>query len=343
MTISILNPIEYPSWDSLLETSGQTTFFHTAAWARVLSESYGYKPLYFTILDGGKLVGLIPVMEIDSFLTGKRGVSLPFTDICHPIADTDETFNRLFDAVTKHGRKAGWKRLELRGGSRFLRDAPAAVEHVVHTLDLSPDEKEVRKRFKPNTLRNIRRAEKEGVSVSRLRSREAVADYYKLHCGTRRAHGLPPQPWVFFEKICQHVISAGQGFVCLASHKGKNIAGLICLHSNNQAIYKFGASERDSLGLRPNNLVMGEAIKWCCRNGIRSFHFGRTEPENEGLLQFKRGWGVAEGRLQYFNYSIKENGFVGRSNSAKTSYAFFKLMPLPALRLAGGLIYRHMG
>ncbi|RPJ11072.1 MAG: methicillin resistance protein, partial [Deltaproteobacteria bacterium] len=77
MNISILNPIEHPDWDDLLLTADRATFFHTTAWARVLSESYGYKPLYFAAIDNGKLAGLIPVMEIDSWLTGKRGVSLP--------------------------------------------------------------------------------------------------------------------------------------------------------------------------------------------------------------------------------------------------------------------------
>jgi CelD/BcsL family acetyltransferase involved in cellulose biosynthesis len=341
--VSILDPLSYPSWDSLLETSDQATFFHTAAWARVLSESYGYKPLYFTMLDSGKLVGLIPVMEVDSWLTGKRGVSLPFTDICHPIADSAGTFQELLDAVVGYGRKAGWKHIELRGGSRFISRQPASAQHFVHTLDLSPDESTVRKRFKSNTLRNISKAERGGVEVAIERSHEAVAAYYQLHCGTRRHHGLPPQPWSFFEKIYRHIIATGQGFVSLASHKGQRIAGLICLYWKDQAIYKFGASDRASLNLRPNNLVMWEAIRWCCRNSIRGFHFGRTEPENDGLLQFKRCWGAAEDRFQYFNYDTRANGFVAGSTGRKTSYSFFKLMPLPMLKLTGGLLYRHVG
>ena len=82
----------------------------------MLSESYGYKPLYFAIIDNGKLAGLIPVMEIESFLTGKRGVSLPFTDICHPIADTDDIFQALMERLTQHGKSAGWKYIEFKGG-----------------------------------------------------------------------------------------------------------------------------------------------------------------------------------------------------------------------------------
>ena len=93
MNIQIINPIDYPDWDDLLLTNGQTTFFHTAAWARVLSVSYQYRPLYFTVIENGKLSALIPIMEVSSLLTGKRAVSLPVTDECHAITQNVEWMN----------------------------------------------------------------------------------------------------------------------------------------------------------------------------------------------------------------------------------------------------------
>ena len=70
MNIEIINPITHKGWDELLLTSDQSTFFHTAAWARVLHESYNYKPLYFTLIQNSKLKILFPVMEVKSLLTG---------------------------------------------------------------------------------------------------------------------------------------------------------------------------------------------------------------------------------------------------------------------------------
>ena len=64
MNLEIINPIDYPNWDELLLTNDQTTFFHTSDWAKVLCESYRYKPLYFTVIEDGKLSALIPIMEI---------------------------------------------------------------------------------------------------------------------------------------------------------------------------------------------------------------------------------------------------------------------------------------
>jgi hypothetical protein len=70
MTLQIINPITYPGWDDLLLSTPDCSFFHSSAWARVLAESYSYTPKYFTMMDDGRLVALIPVMEVNSFLTG---------------------------------------------------------------------------------------------------------------------------------------------------------------------------------------------------------------------------------------------------------------------------------
>jgi CelD/BcsL family acetyltransferase involved in cellulose biosynthesis len=343
MNIQILNPVEHPHWDDMLLSADRATFFHSSAWARVLSESYGYIPLYFTIIENGKLFGLIPVMEIKSFLTGRRGVSLPFTDMCDPLAEDPEAFEALLKKAAEYGRQARWKYIEMRGGGTFQSHQPASAEHFVHCLDLSADEAGVCSNFKPNIRRNIRKAEKEGISVALERSRESVNVFYRLHCGTRRHHGLPPQPWSFFKKIHEHVIAAGKGFVALARYQNRWVAGAVYALYRDQAIYKYGASDRGLQHLRPNNLVMWEAIRWCCRNGIRALGFGRTEPENEGLLQFKRGWGAVEGRLQYHQLDLRSNRFVGETAGPNTSYAAFKTLPLPMLRLAGHLLYRHVG
>jgi CelD/BcsL family acetyltransferase involved in cellulose biosynthesis len=343
LKVELINPVEHPHWDDLLLTSDQTTFFHSSAWAQVLSESYGYIPRYFTAIENGKLIGLLPVMEIKSFLTGRRGVSLPFTDSCDPLAGDQDSFEALLNEAAEYGRQAKWKYIEIRGGSSFLANQPASAEHFVHCLDLNADEAEVSSHFKSNIRRNIRKAEKEGVAVTLERSWDSVNAFYKLHCVTRRHHGLPPQPRSFFRKIYEHIIAAGKGFVALARYKNQWVAGAVYLLYRDHAIYKYGASDRGFLYLRPNNLVMWEAIRWCCHNSLRSLGFGRTDSENEGLRRFKRGWGAKEGKFIYHKLDLSSSRFVNDKAGRKTSYAAFKSLPHPMLRLAGHLLYRHVG
>ena len=41
-----VNPLETADWDDGLKDCESVSFFHTAAWARVLQSTYGFTPLY---------------------------------------------------------------------------------------------------------------------------------------------------------------------------------------------------------------------------------------------------------------------------------------------------------
>ena len=343
MNIEIINPIEYRNWDELLHTTDQSCFFHTSAWAEVLHGAYGYKPLYFSVIEDDHLVGLIPVMEINSLFTGRRGVSLPFTDSCPPIARDSASFQIILGRVIEYGKDARWKCLELKGGRELLHDPLANASYCSHTLTLDRSAEKTFKLFRGSTRRNIRKAELADLNVEMCHDKKSLKIFYQLHCLTRKYHGLPPQPWSFFKSVFEYVIDKSHGFVLLALHGGKAIAGAVHFVFRNEVLFKYGAFDRRFQHLRPNNLVMWEAIKWCCENGIRSFNLGRTELENKGLIQFKHGWGTNESTLRYFNYDIKKSEFSSNGVQLKSSYGIFKIMPPPLLRFAGDLIYRHIG
>jgi lipid II:glycine glycyltransferase (peptidoglycan interpeptide bridge formation enzyme) len=263
--------------------------------------------------------------------------------MCEPLAGSPEIFDTLFREVQAYGRKAQWKSLELRGGGAFLAKRPAWANHFIHSLDLTADEVAVRAKFRPNIRQNIRKAKKESVQVKFEHSLEATAAFYKLNCSTRRHHGLPPQPWRFFEKMWEHVIASGKGWVALAEFQHHLIAGAVFVFYGDQVLYKFGASNREFLHLRPNDLLMWEAIQWCIRKGIRGFSFGRTEPDNKGLVRFKRKWGPDETLIRYIKFDLHKNVFLAASSTQNTSYAILKKLPEPVLKMLGKMLYRHVG
>ncbi len=112
--MQIVNPLDISSWDDQIARFPGAGIFHTAAWARVLAESYGYTPTYFVAFHKGELSAVVPMMDVKSWLTGRRGVSLPFTDYVSPLALDDSNLPPLFDQIITHGEKAGWKYVEIR-------------------------------------------------------------------------------------------------------------------------------------------------------------------------------------------------------------------------------------
>jgi hypothetical protein len=344
--IKIIDPLSFPDWDNVILSSPDHSVFHSSSWARVLCEAYHYTPIYFAVIDQYELEALVPFMEIRSLLTGRRGVSLPFSDYCDPIIKEDISLYKLLDQVIAYGKKNKWDSLELRGGDKHFCDATPSAYYFRHTLSLSPDEEQMFKRFRDSTRRNIKKAIAEGVAVERYNSFEAVKAFYHLNCSTRRDHGLPPQPFYFFKKMYAHVISKDRGFVVLASYNNKIIAGAIFFHSADQAMYKYGASDKKFQQVRANNLVMWEAVKWYGKAGYKNLCFGRTEPENQGLRQFKNGWGTEERIINYYTYDLKNNSFkngLKRQSNQTFFNEVFKRCPIFVLRIFGTLLYRHIG
>jgi lipid II:glycine glycyltransferase (peptidoglycan interpeptide bridge formation enzyme) len=344
LKLQILNPIDYAGWDDLVLSSSDHSFFHSSNWAKVICDSYNYKPTYFTLIDSEGLKCLIPFMEIRSFITGCRGVSLPFSDSCQPIVTEKNGFKDLLDKIIHFGISSGWNHIEFRGGESFFEGISPSSHYYSHILKLTQNEEDVLSSFRDSTRRNIRKASKKGVEIKILNTLESIKEFYRLNCLTRKQHSLPPQPFYFFKNIYDHIISKECGVCILAFYQEQAIAGAIFFHFGEKAVYKYGASDSAYQHLRGNNLVMWSAIKLYSQRGFCQFDFGRTEPENNGLRQFKTGWGTRERTLSYFKYDLKKDTFITNSNRISGSYnRIFYYMPLPFLKLIGSLAYRHIG
>jgi hypothetical protein len=342
--LEVVDPTIFPGWDQLLLDLPEANFFHTSCWARVLIESYHYRPAYYSLFEKGELAAVIPLMEVNSFLTGRRGVSLPFTDYCDPVARPGHSLQELWAQIVREGKSRGWKSAEIRSGAESLPPGASSATFLGHTLDLTPGEERIYAAFRDSTKRNIKKAVQAGVVVEFSASLDAVGEFYRMNCLTRREHGLPPQPFHFFRKIQEHVLAPGHGFAALAAYHGHPVAGAVFFEFNGKGIYKYGASDKAYQHLRANNLVMWEAIKRQRRAGCLSFCFGRTEPENKGLQQFKAGWGAAQRTIQYRRYDFASQTFVAREKPMPVIFQqIFQRAPVPVLKWVGSILYGHMG
>ncbi|SPE59339.1 conserved hypothetical protein [Verrucomicrobia bacterium] len=357
----ITDPLQHAAWDSLLEAHPSSSVFHTAAWAQVLHETYGHQPAYLCRFAGERLEALLPVMEVSSPLTGRRGVSLPFTDFCAPLTSGCEEARGLYHLALEHGRRRAWRYFECRGSAQGWDAASPSLTFYGHSIDLRRSEAALFGGLESAVKRGIRKAEQQGIRIEfsgelgaakELRGRDVPAPmgaadamevFYRLHCRTRRRHGLPPQPCRFFEHIARNVLGAGHGFIVIARFEERPVAAAVFFDWGRQAIYKFGASEFAFQHLRPNNLLMWESIKRCALHGLHSLHLGRTSQANEGLRRFKLGFGATEETINYYRYDFAQDAFVTDTDRAQGwANTFFRLLPPPLLRLAGQLLYPHL-
>lgn len=343
MDIRILNPVEYHEWDHLLLKSGDQSFFHTSAWAKVLGEGYSYHPVYFAVFKDERLSFLMPFMEVASPFTGRRGVSLPFTDFCGVFSATGELYREAIEAVVDYGNQAKWRYAEWRGADVREPVLESRESYYTHNIDLDRAEEQIFASLSTNNRRNIKKAILDGIRVEFEVSPDSTRHFYRLNCITRKHHGLPPQPFSFFEKIHEHIISQGYGTIAVAKYGGEVAAAAVFFHFGNSAIYKYGASDPRYLIHRPNNVIMWEAAKRYRALGAKTLNLGRTEIENIGLLRFKRSWGAVEEEIGYQRYRFGTKSEARPPRKWAPPNRFVSLLPVSALRIIGRLLYRHVG
>ena len=343
LNLKIVNPNTYKQWDQIISSFPESTFFHTSLWSKVLSTSYGYKPTYFIFTKNLKPIVVIPFMEISNPLKGKSGISLPFSDFCEPLFKKELEFGSIFDKISEYGKQSGWKTLTFT--SYYIKDSfPISHYYYSHTLILQKDNKSILKSFRNSNIRNIKKALKSDIEILYKKSLGSIKHFYTLQCITRKKHGLPPQPFEFFLQIYENVLKKDKGIVILAKYKNDIIAGAIFFTYQDKALFKFGASKPEYQPLRPNNLVLWKGIQHFCDCGYKEFSFGKTEPDNEGLLQYKNGFNTEQKKLYVYKYHLRKNHFIQEKSKVYGIHnRIFQKTPIFILKIIGSVLYKYVG
>src|SRR3989475_9627397 len=134
MAVYRMDPIGDPRWPAFLEQHPGASIFHTPGWLEALRRTYGYEPLALTTSAPGEpLINGMVFCRIQSWLTGCRLVSLPFSDHCQPLVDDPESLLRILRWLEQGREREEWKYVELRP---MWCDARSEERRVGKSVDL---------------------------------------------------------------------------------------------------------------------------------------------------------------------------------------------------------------
>lgn len=338
-----IDPLAGPEWDQLVLAHPDATFFHSSSWAKTLAKSYSHKPFYLCYSRSGTPQALLPMMEVNSPFTGRRGVALPFSDFCAPLLFEKENSGGIVSELAALAAENAWSHFQLRDPQSLDLSAETATQYYSHVLDLQPGLDALFAGLSSPVRRAIRKAEKSKLSVQISQSWKSVLQFYGLHVRTRRRHGLPPQSLSFFRNLFDEAIRTGLGFVTQATLGKRCVSAALFFQFGRRALYKYGASDPAAQGLRANNLVMWEAIRHLAQSSSDSLHFGRTSLTDSGLRRFKSGWGATEGVIKYLRWNTAVGQWAPGADRSKGAHnLLFAKMPTTLNRLAGALLYPHL-
>jgi CelD/BcsL family acetyltransferase involved in cellulose biosynthesis len=316
-----------------------------------LYRTYGYKPVvYTTSAPNENLQDALLFCRVESWLTSRRLVSLPFSDHCDPLVNDADIGRKLLAEVGEQTRTSKWSYIEIRPRIAFRDAGPhfKAVEmYYLHELDLNPSlDTLFRNLHKDSVQRKIRRAEREGLRYEEGRSEELLENFYQLLLITRRRHRIPPQPGVWYRNL---IDSFGDALKIRVAYKGPQpIAAIITLSFKATMMYKFGSSDAKFHNLGGMQLLLWKSILDAKECGLCTFDLGRSEAENAGLTTFKDRWGATRSEStysRYFNgaYPPRLLEVNNRDWKFRILKPVFAHVPDRWLTFAGDLLYRHIG
>jgi hypothetical protein len=348
MQLFQFDPVEDPRWPEFLERHPRACVFHTPGWLEALRSTYGYDPIgYTTSPPCDKIRSGLVLCRVNSWLTGRRLVSLPFSDHCEPLLDPDELefFVQSLEAKVEAGQ---CDYIEIRpiSGSFDTNGEGAgfrpATRYRLHRIDLQPDLEVIRGGFdKDSVVRRIRRAERAGLIEKSGAPQDLLRDFYTLLMRTRARHAVPPQPYEWFQNL---IDCLGDALSIRVAYKGATpIAAILTLRFRDVAIYKYGCSEVSFKNLGAMPLLLWMAIQESKFTGAKVFSLGRSDEHNVGLIAFKNHWTTDSTPLVYWRCPgpvSPDSRESWRLGMAKRVFAF---MPMRIQAATGRLIYRHIG
>jgi CelD/BcsL family acetyltransferase involved in cellulose biosynthesis len=290
------------------------SLFSSQCWTEAVARTYGFKvsaSMRNGPRDDGKAHGAILFSQL-SDLRGERIVCGPFSDYCDPLTSDVDTWRELVAPLISMDvpitLRCLCNQLPARD-ERFVKVSEAAW----HGIDLDRPEEEVWDGFWGSARQNIRKAQRNGVTVRATRQLDDLQVFYRMHCHVRKSkYRLLPQPFAFFEQLHASFEKNDGLTILIAEIDGAPVAGTLFLECGGTLYYKFNASvEREGC---PNDLLVWEGIRIGQRRGLKLLDFGASDLDQPGLLRYKRKFATIEQRIVRLQYNPA--GYLDRRASA---------------------------
>jgi CelD/BcsL family acetyltransferase involved in cellulose biosynthesis len=345
MPLYTFNPVTDRRWDALVASHPGSSVFHRREWLQTLLDTYGYQPIAITSAEPGKpLSDGIAFCEVTSWITGKRLVSLPFSDhselmLSEATSGLDIAEWLVAATKTRHLRYIELRPVEWSSPAGSL---SAGQIFWLHTLDLTkPLEELFRSLDKNNLQRRIRKAERENLEYEKGSSEQLLDEFFKLLLITRRRHQLLPQPRSWFRNLAKHFKS---DFEIRVARKDRHaIAAIVTLRHRQTIVYKYGCSDEKYHSLAGMPFLFWKLISESKAEQAVEVDFGRTEPDNEGLLRFKDHFGTTRRQITYLRYPKTNKEVSSVPSNVPFAGKIFSVLPGAVSWRLGSMLYRHMG
>ena len=349
ISIKIADNNTQPDWDDFVLNNPDGLAYHLFAWKKAVENAYGHTCLYLCAQKDGKLVGILPLINLRLPIVLNELVALPYCDFGSCLCNSEDVQEALLNKATAIHKKIRSRKLQLRGN---LLESPCLHRHFVHEytgkvrmlLRLSSSSEELWSSFKSKLRSQVRKAEKNDL-IFRWSRLQNLDDIYKVFAVNMHQLGSPvhSKKWLQ-EIILQYGDRARMGMVVFENQVIG--MGIILLGSQTVSI-PWASTLREFNRLGPNMLLYWNFLKFSADKNFQYFDFGRST-EGEGTYRFKKQWGAEPVPLEWYSYTADGNNQKQVSTAPSTSNlrqkvaAAWSTIPLTIANMLGPHIRKYI-
>lgn len=260
-----------------------------------LWETVGGRAVVWAVEEDGQLLALLPALEF-----GTRPVArlqaMPDGLYAHLVELQSDQWNRAgaCRALFRDLGKAGYAKLSI---TDYFGELTQAGEFERTELSVSIIDLDAVSWEPPDTkLRSeIRKAEREGVSIQPFNRHIHLAGFIELMKQTEARHGRAPKyPDAFFERLAEISEQDARIVWWYVEHEGAPVASHIYFLDHHISLNWQIYFNKQYSSLKANQFILFTAAKEFAQRGIRRLNLGATPDEAEGVKAYKEKWGGIE-------------------------------------------------
>lgn len=342
--IRTLDTPDHRRWDAFVHAAPGGTFFHLAGWKTVMERAFGHGAHFLYAERDGAIIGVLPLVHIDSRLFGSSLVSNAFCVYGGPVGDDGEALLLLDQAAVALAERLGVGHLEYRlmtpmhqGGAGWISRDDL---YVTFRKAISADDDENLKAIPRKQRAVIRKGIGCGLTSLEVENSDLV---HSVYAESVRNLGTPVFPRRYF-RILKEVFDDDCQLL-LIRDSDRVVAACLSFFFRDEVLPYYGGGTSRARALGGNDFLYWEVMRRAAARGARLFDFGRSKV-GTGAFNFKKYWGFEAAPLHYETRLIRAQ-CLPETNPNNPKYrraiAIWSRMPLWLTNRIGPMIAKNLG
>ena len=341
LTIRSLDDTSSAAWDAFVNAMPNGTFFHRAAWAKVIESEFRFRTFYSYVTRDGAITGVLPLCQVKTLLFGNTLTSSPFCVYGGPLAADPESAAALTEFAASLLSRTGADAVE-------FRHREAVESDWLERPDLYVT---FRKPIVGNHDQNMKAIPRKQRAMVRKGIQNGLTsvidqDPMRLHgiyAESVRNLGTPVFARRYFSKLMRTFYDCAD--IVSILHGDKAVASVMNFYFRDEVLPYYGGGTSDARQVAGNDFMYWEVMRRGADRGFRLFDFGRSKM-GTGAYAFKHNWGFVPDKMHY-RYKLAPGATIPDHNPLNPKYAMFiavwKRLPIQVANLIGPPIVRGLG